>query len=187
MHVREEVSSCRTGDALTARRICMWDGHVGSDDRIGRICRSGQNHPMRPAMCKSETETQNWRVREKPVVEAAVLSGVTVSDCDRQMISVLAIAVPMRVDAQIGNRNWRLRPKIVTWRTPNQRDANTHNWGSQTFSSWATEACEGVRALDQRDEELVDISRVRRVYWCRDPRQKTLDGLIPHGGAGRWD
>jgi len=41
MHVREEVSSCRTGDALTARRICMWDGHVGSDDRVGRICGRG--------------------------------------------------------------------------------------------------------------------------------------------------
>ena len=102
MHVREEVSSCRTGDALTACRICMWDGHVGSDDRVGRICRSGQHHPMRPAMCKSETETQNWRAREKPVVEATVLSGATVSDCDWQMISVLAITVPMRVDAQIG-------------------------------------------------------------------------------------
>ena len=113
MHVREEVSSCRTGDALTAYRNCMWDVRVGSDDRVGRICRSGQNYPMRPAMCKSETETQNWRAREKTVVEATVLSGATVSDCDRQMISVLAIAVPMRVDAQIGNRNWRLRPKIV--------------------------------------------------------------------------
>ena len=131
MHVQEEVSSCRTGDALTACRICMWDGRVGSDDRVGRICRSGQNYPMRPAMCKSETETQNWRAREKPVVETTVLSGATVSDCDRQTISVLAIAVPMRVDAQIGNRNWRLRPKIVTWRTPNQREEGTHNGGAR--------------------------------------------------------
>jgi len=96
------------------------------------------------------------------VVEATVLSGATVSDCDWQMISVLAIAVPMRVDAQIGT-------------------------GIGDFSSWATEACKGVRALDQRDEELVDISRVRRVYWCCDSRQKTLDGLLPHGSAGGLD
>ena len=175
--MESERETCSRGNGLD-----RWDGRVGSDDRVGRICRSGQHHPMRPAMCKSETETQNWRAREKPVVETTVLSGATVSDCDRQMISVLAIAVPMRVDAQIGNRNWRLRPKIVIWRTSNQRDANTHNWGSQTFSSWA---CEGVCALDQRNEELVDISRVRGVCWCCGPRQKTLHGLIRHGGAGR--
>ena len=73
------VSSCRTGDALTAYRNCMWDGRVGSDDRVGRICRSGQNYPMRSAMCKSEIDTQNWRAKEKPVVEATVLTGGTVA------------------------------------------------------------------------------------------------------------
>ena len=123
---KNERETCSRGNGLV-----RWNGRVGSDDRVGRICRSGQNHPMRPAICKSETETQNWRAREKPVVEATVLSGATVSDCNWQMISVLAIAVPMRVDAQIGNRNWRLRPKIVTWRTPNQREEGTHNGGAR--------------------------------------------------------
>ena len=63
--LESERKTCHRGGGLV-----RCDGRISRDDRFGRICRTGAS-AEEGAICEWETETDDWRAREKPAVEVA--------------------------------------------------------------------------------------------------------------------
>ena len=72
--LESERETCRRDGGLV-----RCDSRIRRDDRFGRICRTGASADRR-ANCKWETETNDWRARERPAIETA---GATVSSAQQ--------------------------------------------------------------------------------------------------------